>query len=67
MIYTKISQLCEEKGISIAKLERETNISNGTIARWGKSSPTVENLAKVADRLEVSIDYLVGRSQEVAG
>lgn len=62
MIFKNISRLCSEKGISIAKLERETGISNGTIARWDNSSPTVENLAKVADRLEVSVDFLLGRT-----
>lgn len=64
MLFFKISELCNKKGISIAKLERETNISNGTISRWSTSSPTVENLTKVADRLGVSLDYLMGREQK---
>ena len=63
MIYDRIIQLCKQNGLSIAKLERETNISNGTIARWANSSPTAENLAKVADRFGVSVDYLMGRTE----
>lgn len=61
MIYKRIAQLCAEKGISISRLERETGISNGTISRWEKSSPTAENLAKVADYFGTSVDYLMGR------
>ena len=64
MIYKRISQLCAENGISISRLERETGISNGTIARWEKSSPTAENLGKVADRFNVSVDFLMGRVPE---
>ena len=61
MILSKITQLCKEKGTTIAKLERETGISNGTIGRWGISSPTVEKLEKVADYFGVSVDWLLGR------
>ena len=61
MIFAKIAQLCKEKGISVAKLERETGISNGTISRWGTSSPTVEKLEKVADYFGVTVDSLLGR------
>ena len=59
MILKKISKLCKERGISIAKLERETGISNGTIGRWDTSSPNVNNLAAVANYFGVSIDSLV--------
>ena len=59
MLLQNITRLCNEKGISIAKLERETGISNGTIGRWGTSSPTVENLQKVAKYLDTTIDALL--------
>lgn len=59
MILANITKLCKEKGISIAKLERETGISNGTISRWGVSSPTVENVRKVADFFDVTVDALI--------
>lgn len=58
MIVQKIKKLCKMKGISIRQLEQETGIGNGVIARWEKSSPTVENLGKVADYFGVSIDML---------
>lgn len=59
MILKRINRLCKERGISIAKLERETGISNGTIGRWGTSSPTVENARKVAEFFGVTVDSLI--------
>lgn len=59
MLLKNINQLCKAKGISIAKLERETGISNGTIGRWGVSSPTVENVRKVAEYFGITVDALI--------
>ena len=59
MLLRNITQLCKQKGISIAKLERETGISNGTIGRWNTSSPTVENVQKVAEYFGVTVDELI--------
>ena len=59
MIYQNIVCLCRKNGISIAKLEKEAGIGNGTIGRWEKSSPSVDNLKKVADHFCVSIDSLL--------
>lgn len=59
MIVQNVKKLCEAEGISICQLEKETGIGNGVIARWEKSSPTVENLKKVADRFGVTIDTLI--------
>ena len=59
MIYTKVAQLCKQRGISISKLEKEVGIGNGTIGRWEKSSPTVESIKKVADYFGVSVDSLI--------
>lgn len=64
MILKRISQLCKERGISIARLERETGISNGTIGRWDVSSPSVNNLAAVANYFGVSIDSFVNEETD---
>lgn len=59
MIYTNISNLCRDKGISIAKLERELGFGNSTVRGWANSSPTVEKLKAVADYFGVTIDDLL--------
>ena len=59
MILENITRLCKENGVSIARLERETGMGNGTIARWGSSSPTIGNVKAVADYFGVTIDQLM--------
>lgn len=58
--------LCKERGISIARLERETGLGNATIRGWETSSPTVDKLKLVADYFGVSIDNLVEQDQDSA-
>lgn len=57
-----IRLIAEEKGTNISEMERELEIANGTIRRWDKSSPSIKNVLKVADKLNVSVDYLLGRT-----
>jgi len=49
---------------TIAELERDCGISNGTIGKWGVNtySPTTNNLEKLADYFNVTTDYLLGRT-----
>ena len=61
MLLTNIRRLCNKKPVSIAKLERETGIGNGTISRWNTSSPSIENVQKVAEYFGVSVDDLLSR------
>lgn len=60
----RIKELCKEKGITIAELERNCGIGNGIIARWKKSKPSFERVAKVADFLGVSPEYLLTGKKE---
>jgi len=64
MLLTNIRRLCSQKPVSIAKLERETGIGNGTISRWDISSPSVENVQKVAEYFGISIGELLAVNEE---
>jgi transcriptional regulator with XRE-family HTH domain len=61
-VLERIKALCVERGISIAELERATGIGNGTIARWGQSSPRVDKLLAVADYFGCPVGYLLGEN-----
>lgn len=65
MILNNISKLCDKHSISIAKLEKTVGIGNGTIGRWQKTSPTVDNLKKVADYFGVTVDDLLTDTHDV--
>ncbi len=66
MIFTNIVLLCKERGISVAKLERETGLGNATIRGWATSSPTVETLKTVADYFGVTVDSLLSEKDTTA-
>ena len=55
MLFEKISTLCEKRNITIAKLERECAMGNGTVRGWKNSSPSIENLEKGADYSELQL------------
>lgn len=55
----KINQLCKQKSLTIASLEKELGYGNGTIRKWDKSQPSINKVLNVANRLEVPIDYLI--------
>lgn len=59
MIYDRIKEICSEKGISVRQVEISAGLTNGTISKWNKSSPTVENLKSVADVLKIKVDKLI--------
>ena len=60
MIYDRIKEACKEKGISVSYVEKEAGLGNGSISKWNKSSPSVENLQAVARILKINIDKLIG-------
>lgn len=59
MILNKIEALCEKKGISISRLEKECGIGNATVTRWDESIPRVDSLKKVADYFGVDIKFFL--------
>lgn len=64
MLLKNIKRLCRERQTTVAQLEREIGLSNGTISKWALSSPTVNNLKAVADYLGVSMDNLLAEDAE---
>lgn len=60
----RIKELANQRKVSIAELERALGFGNGSISKWNKQSPSTEKLKQVADYFQVSLDYLVGRSDD---
>lgn len=61
-MYDQIIILCGKAGISIARLERDTELGNGTIRRWKHGEATVEKVKRVADYFGVTVDSLLTHS-----
>lgn len=58
-IVDRIRTLCEEKGITINKLEKEAGIGRGNVARWDKHRPNIDKVQSVADYFGASADYIL--------
>lgn len=60
-IADRIKEICAQKGTSMYKLEKQLNLGNGTIGKWGKNGrqPTYDKAVAVANALGVSADYLL--------
>ena len=63
MIYEKIENLCEEKGIKITNLCKEITKSPGNLIAWKKDSFKPAVLTKIADYFNCSVDYLLGKEK----
>jgi len=62
----RLKELREEKGISALALSKALQFGEANVGRWERNERdiTSDNLIKLADFFNVSIDYLVGRSDE---
>lgn len=60
----RIKELANQRKVSVAELERALGFGNGSISKWNKQSPSTEKLKQVADYFQVSVDYLLGRSND---
>lgn len=58
-IYEKIKEIAKEKKITIDAIEKEANLGRGSLSKWNTVSPSVSNLMKVANILNVRIGDLV--------
>lgn len=58
-ITERLKMKCKEKGTSFNALEKELGLGNGTIRRWDEKVPGVDKAQLVANRLEISLEWLV--------
>lgn len=63
VVYTKIKELCAKHGITMAKLEEDTGLSQSIIRKWKSgTSPSIDKVKLIAKYFNVSSDYLIGLS-----
>ena len=55
----RIKELCKKNNISMNQLEQELDFGKGYISKLGKSTPNATKIQQLANRLGVSVDYLM--------
>ena len=63
--FVRLKELRKKKGISQLRLATELNTTQNTISRYetGEREPGIDELIKIADYFNGSVDYLIGRTE----
>lgn len=64
--YEIIKDLAKEKKLSIRQLEIDFGYSNGYLSKWKNNTPNADELSRLADYFNVSVDYLLGREEKTS-
>lgn len=61
-----LENLMKEKAVNASTLSKTTGISTGNLSDWksGRSRPTLDALCVLADYFNVTVDFLVGRTEK---
>lgn len=68
MFQERFLQILQSRDISAYRVAKDAGISQGLMNEYknGIKLPTIPNLIKIADRLDCSVDYLLGRTDNPA-
>ncbi|MCW6665450.1 helix-turn-helix domain-containing protein [Aerococcaceae bacterium NML191219] len=62
--FERIKQLAKRKGKNVKEVAIELGFGENLFYKWNKQSPNSDSLQAVADYFDVSVDYLLGRTDD---
>ena len=57
-IISRIKEVARNKGLTISDVEKACNLGENSIYKWDRSSPSLDKVMRVANKIDASIDYL---------
>lgn len=65
LIAQRIKDLMKSEKLTQMQLARALGVGQSSVSDWinAKSEPSIENLWKLADAFDISVDYLIGRKE----
>lgn len=63
--YERLLDKIKENGETIKSTETKCGLANATIVKWKTQSPRLENIIKVAQFLNISIDWLIHGNTDI--
>lgn len=63
--FERIKTTAKSRGLSLNQLNDEAGLKQNIIYSWKNKTPSADNLSKVADVLGVSVDYLLGNTDDM--
>lgn len=63
ILFQRIRKLCKDRNITIKKMSEDLDIGTSLIRKWKTTtSPSIDKIKTIAEYFDVSIDYLIGRT-----
>ncbi|PCE06381.1 helix-turn-helix domain-containing protein [Enterococcus hirae] len=62
--FERIKELAKQQGKSLNKIEEELGYGKNVLYRLKDSNPSTERLEELANYFDVSVDYLLGRTEK---
>ena len=63
-MFDRIKETAKKRGLSLAQLNEKAGMKQNIIYSWKKKKPSAEKLESVAEVLNVSVDYLLGKTDD---
>lgn len=63
-VYTAIKNIAKKRDVSIFRIEKDLELTNGVISHWDKSMPRADSLQAVADYLGVTSSFILNESRK---
>lgn len=64
-LFEKTKQMAKQRGLSLQKTAENAGLSKNAIYNWKTTEPSPVSLKAVADVLGVSVDYLLGNTDDM--
>ena len=63
-VYEAVKKLCKSRGLSFNDVEEGIGVGKNTLYGLKRNHPSVERVMQLADFFDVSVDFLLGRTNE---
>lgn len=64
-IFERTKEIAKKRGLSLQETAKSAGIGINSIYSWKDKKPSVDRIKAVADVLGVSVDYLLGNTDEM--
>ena len=64
-LFERTKEISKKRGMSLQDAAKSAGIGINSIYQWKKQTPSVDRIKLVADVLGVSVDYLLGNTDDI--
>ena len=64
-LFENVQKAAKQRGLSIRALNEKAQLGTNAIYKWKTQNPSTDKLQAVADVLGVSVDYLLGNTDDM--